>query len=192
MRYLMNFFVKSNRGVHHGFTVLEVLMMVVILGIVATLAVPALQSGVEGSRLSGAAGEIAVALEYAQFVAMASGEQTRVTIDATDDTVLVERSEISGDITGAATQLPENDIDSEAFATVAHPAKRGEDYYIVFADEDRLKSVDIASATFGAGNSVTFNATGAPAEGGTVTLSLGSRQIILTVDSLSGKVTSSS
>ena len=187
----MDFFAKTNRGLHYGFTLVEVLIILFTLGIVATLALPALQSGIEESKLSGASSEITVALEYSQMVAMTSGEQTRVTIDATNDTVLVERSEVSGDITGAATELPENDIDSEAFVTVAHPAKRGKDYYIVFAEEDRLKSVDIVSTTFGAGNSVTYDATGVPSDGGTVVLSFGSMQVTLTVDSLTGRVTSS-
>ena len=191
MRCLIDLFAKSKRGLHGGFTLLEALIIVFILGIVATLAFPTLQSGIAESKLAGASGEITVALEYAQLVAMTSGGQTRVTIDAANDTILVERFEISGDITGAAVEIAENDIDSGAFATVAHPASRGKDYYIVFADEDRFDGVDIVSATFGGGQTVTFDAMGVPSNGGTVTLSLGSKQVSLTVDALSGKVTSS-
>lgn len=187
----MDLFVKPKRGYHNGFTLVEVLIVVFILGIVAILALPTLQSAVAESKLAGASSEIVVALEYAQMVAMMSGEQTRVTIDATNDTVLVERSEISGDIMGADTELPENDIDSEAFVTVAHPASRGKDYNIVLAEENRFEGVDLVTATFGAGNSVTFDALGIPSDGGTVVLSLGSTQVTLTVDSLTGKVTSS-
>ncbi len=188
----MDFFVKPKRGYHNGFTLVEVLIVVFILGIVAILALPTLQSGIAESKLAGASSEIAVALEYAQMVAMMSGAQTRVTIDATNNTVLVERSEISGDIMGADTELPENDIDSEAFVTVAHPASRGKDYNIVLAAENRFEGVDLVTATFGAGNSVTFDALGIPSDGGTVVLSLGSTQVTLTVDSLTGKVTSNS
>ena len=192
MKFLMDFFVKPKRGYHNGFTLVEVLIVVFILGIVAILALPTLQSGIAESKLAGASSEIAVALEYAQMVAMMSGAQTRVTIDATNNTVLVERSEISGDIMGADTELPENDIDSEAFVTVAHPASRGKDYNIVLAAENRFEGVDLVTATFGAGNSVTFDALGIPSDGGTVVLSLGSTQVTLTVDSLTGKVTSNS
>ena len=105
----MDFFAKTNRGLHYGFTLVEVLIIVFTLGIVATLALPALKSGIEESKLSGASDEITVALEYSQIVAMTSGEQIRVTIDAASDTILVERFEISGDIMGAAAEIPEND-----------------------------------------------------------------------------------
>ena len=192
MRYLINFLTKPKQGLHGGFTLVEALVIIFILGIVTALAIPTLQSGLAESKLAGASGEITVALEYAQLVAMTSGSQTRVTIDAANDTILVERFTISGDITGGAAEIAENDIESGAFATVAHPASRGKDYNIIFADEDRFDGVDIASATFGGGQTVTFDAMGVPSNGGTVTLSLGSNQVSVTVDALSGKVTSSS
>ncbi|MBC8433240.1 MAG: prepilin-type N-terminal cleavage/methylation domain-containing protein [Desulfobacterales bacterium] len=192
MFYSIDLFTKSKRGLHGGFTLVEALVIIFILGIVTALAIPTLQSGLAESKLAGASGEITVALEYAQLVAMTSGSQTRVTIDAANDTILVERFTISGDITGGAAEIAENDIESGAFATVAHPASRGKDYNIIFADEDRFDGVDIASATFGGGQTVTFDAMGVPSNGGTVTLSFGSNQVILTVDALSGKVTSSS
>ena len=74
---------------------------------------------------------------------------------------------------------------------MGHPVNKGADYYIVFADEDRFHGVDIASAAFDVNNYVTFDAIGAPSDGGSVTLSLGGRQVVVTVDSLTGKVTAS-
>ena len=192
MRYLIYFLTKPKQGLHAGFTLVEALIILFILGIVAALAIPTLQSGLAESKLAGATGEITVALEYAQLVAMTSGGQMRVTIDAANDTILVQRYEISGDIMGAAVEIAQNDIDTGAFATVPHPASRGKDYYIVLADEDRFDGVDIVSATFGGGQTVTFDAMGVPSNGGTVTLSLGGKQVSVTVDALSGKVTSSS
>lgn len=164
MFYSIDLFTKSKRGLHGGFTLVEALVIIFILGIVTALAIPTLQSGLAESKLAGASGEITVALEYAQLVAMTSGSQTRVTIDAANDTILVERFTISGDITGGAAEIAENDIESGAFATVAHPASRGKDYNIIFADEDRFDGVDIASATFGGGQTVTFDAMGVPEE----------------------------
>ena len=122
---------------------------------------------------------------------MTTGKQTSVTIDAAADTVLVERYKINGDILSGASEMSQSDVESGSTVTVSHPFKRGEDYNIVFANEDRLNGVDIVSAVFGAGNSVTFDATGGPSNGGTVTLAFGSRQVTITVDSLSGRVTSS-
>jgi type II secretory pathway pseudopilin PulG len=193
MRYSINLFAKSKRGLHAGFTLVEALIIIFILGIVVTLAVPTLQSGLAESRLAAASGEITVALEYAQLVAMTSGGQTRVTIDAANDTFLVKRYEITGNIMGTETQIPEGQIDFGAFFIVAHPASRGKDYEIAFADEDRFDGVDIVSTTFPEelGKTVTFNSMGVPSGGGTVTLSLGGNQIIVTVDAL-GKVSTSS
>jgi type II secretory pathway pseudopilin PulG len=192
MLCLIDLFTKPKRMLHGGFTLVEALIIIFILGIVATLAVPTLQSGLAESKLAGASGEITVALEYAQLVAMTSGSETSVTIDAANDTILVKRYEITGNIMGTETQIPEGQIDFGAFVTVAHPASRGKDYYIVFADEDRFDGVDIVSTTFGGGQ-VKFDAMGVPipSGGGTVTLSLGGNQVIVTVDAL-GKVTSSS
>jgi type II secretory pathway pseudopilin PulG len=195
MRYSINLFAKSKRGLHAGFTLVEALIIIFILGIVATLAVPTLQSGLAESRLAGASGEITVALEYAQLVAMTSGAQTRVTIYAASDTIRVERFEISFDIMGADIEIPvpEDDIEGGDWAIVDHPASRGKDYEIVFADEDRFDGVDITSANFGVipTETVTFDAMGVPSDEGTVTLTLGGNQVIVTVDAL-GKVTSSS
>ena len=153
------------------------------------MAMPTLQSGLEASKISAAADEIAAALEYGQLAAMTSGGQTRVTIDAEADSILVERFEITGDIMAGAAQMSEDDIETGTFVNMAHPFKRGEDYSIVFSDEDRLNGVDIGSVTFGAGNSVTYDAFGNPSNGGTVTLSLGVHQVTVTVDALSGRVT---
>jgi len=174
-----------------GFTLIEAIIFMLILGIIAMSALPYLHSGLEDSKLSGAASEVTVALEYAQLAAMTTGKQTSVTIDDAADAVLVERYKINGDILSGASEMSQSDVESGSTVPVSHPTKRGEDYNIVFANEDRLNGVDIVSAVFGAGNSVTFDATGGPSNGGTVTLALGSRQVTVTVDSLSGRVTSS-
>ena len=188
-KYRLHRFKSSWRGFQKGFTLIEILIILLLMGIIATIAMPSLQSGLETSKLSAAADEIAVALEYGQLTAMTSGGQTRVTIDADADSILVERFEITGDIMTGGAQISENNIETGAFVNMAHPFNRGQDYSIVFADADRFNNVDIGSSTFGGGNSVTFDAFGSPSEGGAVTLSLGVRQVTLTVDSLSGGVT---
>ncbi len=181
------------RSSNNGFTLIEIMIVMLIMAIMAMIGLPALSSALAEIRLSGTAGEIVTALEYAQVTAMCSGTKTRVTIDDAADTILVERYQISGDIMSGATEIPEIDIDSGSFVTMAHPLKRGEIFSISLSSEDRFKDVDISSSTFGAGNSVSFDTLGAPSEGGTVTLvfGTGSRQATVTVDPLTGKVTTS-
>lgn len=187
----MNMIMTPKRGLSNGFTLVELIIVVLILGIIAMSALPSLKSGLEHSKLSGATSEITVALEYAQLAAMTTGETYRVTIDDAADSILVERFEINADIVGGGSELAEADMESGTFETMASATEPGEDYLIVFADEERFKGIDIASASFGGGNTVTFNAVGVPSNGGTVMLSYGSTQIPVTLDSLSGRVTSS-
>jgi hypothetical protein len=72
-----------------------------------------------------------------------------------------------------------------------HPLKKGFDYEIFLSTEIRFSGVDITLSDFDTGNPVTFDSMGAPSRGGTATLTLGGRQIIVTLDDLTGKVTTS-
>ena len=182
---------KTNHQFPKGFTLIEILIFLLILGIIATQALPTIQSGLEISKMSEAASEVIVAIQYAQLSAMTTGAESRVTIDHTGDTILLERFNITGDIFSGAAEMPENDIDSGSFANMAHPFNRGVDYSIAFADEDRFYGVDITAVDFGGNNFVTFDALGLPSDAGTVTLTLGSQQTTLTVDASTGSVTSS-
>ena len=174
-----------------GFSLFEMMIAVLILGIIATIALPSFKSGADQSRLAAATEEIVTALEYARLFALTSNTQCRVTIDATADTVLVQRFQYTANFLGSETQLPKAGVEGGSFVTMAHPFNRGASYYTVFANEDRFKGVDIYSSVFGAGNFVTFGALGAPSTAGTVTLSLGSRQATVSVNGTSGTVTTS-
>ena len=182
---------STNHQEPKGFSLLEILIVLLIVGIVSTQALPTIQSGLEISKISEAAGEIMVAIEYAQLSAMTTGAEARVTIDPDADTILLQRYRISGDILSGATEITENDIDNGSFVNTAHPTNRGVDYAFGFADDDRFSGIDITAVDFGGNNVVTFDALGLPSSGGTITLTLGSSQRTLTVDGSTGKVTSS-
>jgi hypothetical protein len=72
-----------------------------------------------------------------------------------------------------------------------HPLKKGFDYQIDFRNELRFSGIDITQSDFNSETAVYFDSLGAPSNGGTVTLALGSRQIVVTLDQLTGKVTMS-
>jgi len=173
-----------------GFTLVDLLIVVSVLGIIATVAVPSFQSGLEKSKLSGAASEIFIALQHAQFSAMTTGGTTRVTIDDGTDTIVVERFQLTGDISGGGAEMSEADIETGGFVTMAHPVKRGEEYTIAFSDEDRFSGVNISSAAFGSDNYVIFDALGFPSAGGGAVVSYGALQHKLYVGPL-GSITSS-
>jgi len=172
-----------------GYTLMELLIVVLMLGIMVMAATPVLNSGLNDARLSGAAEEVVTALEFAQMTAATSGSRTRVTIDAALDTIVVERFSISIDLLGSESELDENDVEGGDFAFMERPMNRGVDYSISLPDESRFSGIDITAVAFGASNFVEFDTLGAPSDGGMVTLDMGDRQIVVALDSLAGKVT---
>jgi type II secretory pathway pseudopilin PulG len=167
------------------------LAVLLIMGIVAMIGLPALSGGINDARLVAGANEVVTAMEYARLSAMTGGNQTRVTVDAAADSIEVERFVNTADILGGGSELTEGDVEGGAFETMQNPMNRGTDYQIVIPDLGRAKEVDIAVVDFGGGEVVTFSALGSPSAGGSVTLTLGSRQVLLTVDALTGQITTS-
>lgn len=167
----------------------EVLIVALMLGIVAVLGLPALTSSLDEARLSAAANEVVTALEFAQMTAATSGRGTRVTIDAAGDTILVEQLTFSQDILTGGAILAKATVENGSFAPMQYPLKRGTDYNISLANENRFDGVDITVSAFGADNWVTFDTRGSPSSGGAVTLACGGRQFNVALDPLTGKVT---
>jgi len=174
-----------------GFTLMEVLIVILILSITVLILLPTINQALERSRLSGAVDEVMTALGFAQMTAMTSGGQTRVTIDAGADTILIEQFKPDEDLQGSETELSESDVENGSYVTMEYPLNPGTDYYIIFANEDRFNNVDIDSALFGALNYVVFNTLGTPSQGGTISITSGAGRVLLTLDGLSGKVTMS-
>ena len=172
-----------------GFTFLEIIIITLIVGIITLLSWPSLIAAVEDARLSGAATETVTALEYAHSKAVNAGRTTRVTFDSAADTFVVEQFAYNGDLLGGADTLTEADVETGNFATMQHPLRPGDNYQIDLASQALFGGVDISAVNFGGNNDVTFDALGVPSNGGTVTLGFGSRQIVVTLDSLTGKVT---
>ena len=182
---------RINKRSSDGFTLMEVLIVILILSITAMILLPNINQALERSRLSGAVDEIMIALGFAQMTAMTTGGQTRVTIDAAADTILIEQFKPDGDLLGSETELSEGDVENGSYVTMEYPTNPGTDYYIVFSNEDRFKNVDIGSAQFGAQNYVIFNNLGTPSQGGTIAITSGAGRVLLTLDGLNGKVTMS-
>lgn len=67
-----------------GFTLIEVLVVIALLGIVTALAAPGFASLVQSNRVQAAAGELQSALYYARSEAMSRGVNVVVTTDPED------------------------------------------------------------------------------------------------------------
>lgn len=141
-----------------------------------------------------ASNEVTVALEYAQQMAVTSGRPCRVTVasvSGTSPNVTVEQIEYTANFDTPVPQLGEGVVESEAYVMMPHPLNPVENYDVDFDKYGRFDGVSLSSASFGADDFVVFDSRGAPSSAGTITLETGGRTLVLTVDGLSGKVTSS-
>jgi prepilin-type N-terminal cleavage/methylation domain-containing protein len=172
-----------------GFTFVELLIVLLLLGITALLAWPTLDSVVGDSRLSGATEEVVNALQYAQLRAMTSGDKTKVIIGSTDGRIVVRQYKANVDLFGGGDQLVAVDVETGSYELVQYPLRKGTNYNFRLKDDDRFKGVEISTSDFPADDPLYFDTLGAPSKGGSATLAFGGRQMVVTLDSLTGKVT---
>lgn len=171
-----------------GFTAIEVIIVVTILGILAALAAPILEASVTDARLSAATADFASAVEYAQMSAVSSGRACRISADSSTEILRVEQRTF-GDVVAlldpSASELPENVIETaETYSVMANPSFASGMYAINFHD----LGVDILSSDMGSALPLTFDASGTPSSAAGVSLSCGGIVQKIRVDALTGKV----
>ncbi len=114
-----------------GFTLIELIIVVVILGIAAVIAVPMLSSAGD-MQVRSAANRIAADLEYAKSMAMTHQEHYWVVFDTVNETYQIQNA-------------------SGVIDSSNHPSGK---YVVNFKTDSRLSRVNIATAVF---NNVTFS-----------------------------------
>lgn len=82
-----------------GFTLVEVVFVLVLLGILVMLSAPSLAGWVQRSRVDGAASQVAADLAYARMLAVRSGAGAAVSFDADGQTYTIQATN------GAARQV---------------------------------------------------------------------------------------
>ncbi|MHC4192712.1 MAG: GspH/FimT family pseudopilin [Planctomycetota bacterium] len=155
------------RTKNSGFTIVEILIVVVILAIAAMMAVP-LASSAAGTQVRSAANMIAADLEYAKSMAISRGQNFSVAFDGASDTYRIEDQ--NGDV-------------------IPHPVKKGFDYVIDFHGDSRLDKVDISNVDFSSTNRVAFDCLGSPDNGGVVTVQAGANTLTVAVEPVTGFIT---
>lgn len=131
-----------------GFTLIEIMVIVVILAIAALVAIPAF-SGAAEMQVRAAAEKLAADMEYAKSLAVTTQQNHKVVFD----------------IGARSYQL--RDADN---LPVKDPVKRG-NFNVVYSQEGRLNQVSIAAVSFNGTATVQFNHIGAPLDGSGTPLS---------------------
>jgi len=128
----------------NGFTIIEILIVVVIIGIAALIAVP-MMSSAASMQIRAAANIVAADLEYAKSMAISRGQNYSVIFEKNNERYSIKKN-------GSVIQ---------------HPVKKGFDYIINFQSDSRLNRVDIVDVVFDPDSSqtITFDYLGSPYSG---------------------------
>ncbi|MCX5693461.1 MAG: prepilin-type N-terminal cleavage/methylation domain-containing protein [Candidatus Omnitrophica bacterium] len=132
---------------HKGFTLTELVMLIVIIGIVALVAMPKASTG-SAVRLEAACQKIASDLRYAQEMSLAQQVRLGISFDPVNEAYFVYRVNVG---------------------TVASDPQTRNNFNVSFVTLNEFKGIDIASTSFN--NKVEFDSVGAPYDGNGVILS---------------------
>ncbi len=101
----------SNLQLSAGFTLIEIVIVMLLMGIIVSISLPAITTTLKDTRLRGAADEVVIALEYAQLTAMTSGLKTRVAVSPTFDTIYVRHYKTPADLFTGGDELADSDVE---------------------------------------------------------------------------------
>jgi len=178
----MTYALETNRRVDAGFTFIELIVVVVIIGIAALLSVP-MFSAAGDVQMRAAASMIASDLEYAKNMAITHQRNYSVVFDPATERYEIRRYEADG-----------------TWAVIKHPTNPTADFRVDLAADDRTSAVDIVSVNFdgSASNAVTFDYLGGPHSGlpgamnplnnGQVSLSADGFGCVVTIEPVTGYV----
>ena len=147
-----------------GFTLTEIIVVLIILVIAAVLAIPMLGSAAD-MQLRSAANMIAADLEYAKSLAITRQQNFSVVFSSASDSYEVR------DQTGTA---------------IDNPRRPGSPLAVVFPSDSRVSRVDITGVDFDsdASQTITFDYLGSPYSGATTASPLNSGEVTLQSDTL--------
>ena len=165
---------KRPMSARYGFTLIEIIVVVVILAIAAMLAVPMLSTAAD-TQLRTAGNMIAADMEYARSMAISRQQNYSVVFSSAGNSY---------------------EVRDGVGVVVAHPLNSAKDLSVVFGDDSRLEKVDITSANFDGVETITFDYLGSPYSGvgtaltsGTISLTADGFSMTITVEPVTGYVT---
>ena len=161
-----------------GFTLLDSLIVIVILGIIGMIIIPQFQGMVQETRLSEAAAEIVSGMQYAGNLAVRYRRPFGFQADAAGRWFKIFDNRYAADATAHTADEPP----VTTYGVVLNPLDKN--WYIRnFAAMENYLAVTFTSAT------IVFYPDGHSASSDTtVTVGLGSRQKTITVDGMTGRI----
>jgi len=152
-----------------AFSLAELIAVLVIIGILVTVALPDMASSNRTYLLDAAANRILAALRFAQSQAVTTG---------TDHGCLITPSANTFSVFQAVGAPP--------YPTATDPVKKTP-YTVDFDTEPGFGGITISSTTFPA-DTITFDSLGSPDNGGTITLSLSGFNKLVAVSAVTGLI----
>jgi prepilin-type N-terminal cleavage/methylation domain-containing protein len=174
---------RSSRRSLGAFTLIEILIVVALLGIAGAMVIPAMGS-TGALRIQAAVRTIVADITVAQSEAVAFQERRALVFDVENSSYRV-------------ISVPGNTLDPEN-NTLYDPSRRGGQYIVSFADEDRYGDARITAAAFDGQPALIFDAMGGPisdpgantpSAGGSITITGSGQTFIITVEAFTGRVT---
>lgn len=159
-----------------GYTLIEVLITVTIMGLAAAIVVPNMMQGGSLGVQAGARMIIADLL-FAQNEAMAQQSTRRVVFDTANNRYRIEKYDNS----------------LSAWVLEFNPSKgmgdNQQNYEVDFTEDSRFRGIEILSADFNGGSTLTFDDLGNPSSGGTIRLGFEDHRYEIKVAPFTGRVT---
>jgi len=167
-----------------GFSLTELLITLLLIGLFSLLAVPAFQDLASGMRLDSATAELSSALEYASSLAVRYRRPFRVDISLGENYVRVIDSRYEND---KMNDHPDADPPVWKSGIVAHPVERTR-YVIDYDDIERFEGVNIS--TISGAPSIYFYPGGhCSTEATEVAVTYGGDGRAVYIDGITGRVT---
>ena len=164
---------KTDKYRSGGFTLVEIIVVVVIISIAAVIAIPMLSSAAD-MQIRSAANIIAADMEYAKSMAISRQKNYSVIFDVNNNSYQIESDG----------------------SVISHPVNASGNFIVSFASDSRLDRVDISAVDFNSDLTVTFDYLGSPFDvsnqplnNGQVTLVADGITVNVTVEPVTGYIT---
>lgn len=135
-----------------GFTLIELISVIVILGIMAVVASPFLSSDLTATRTKEALEDVRSASRYCQRYAMETQRWCRVLFRTSDEEVRLQYST--------------DEANNASWTQMDHPTNGGQ--FVVQLGQGEYAGIDITATDINGSNSIVFDGNGIPRDRGTV------------------------